>query len=229
MPVPLIGISTYLEEGVRWGVWEHTAAVLPAGYHRIVQRAGGLAVLLPPDDPEHAGRVVSRLDGLVVSGGPDVAPSRYGAVPEPECGPASPSRDAWETALTTAALEQRVPFLGICRGLQILNVALGGTLIQHLEGHRAEPGVFSEHVVEPVPGTLLAQALPEPVAVPTYHHQAADRLGTGLAASAYAGDGTVEAVELPAADGFVLAVQWHPEESEDTRLLEALTRAASGG
>lgn len=229
MTVPLIGISTYLETSVRWDVWEHASAVLPAGYHRIVQRAGAIAVMLPPDAPEFAAQAVSRLDGLVVSGGPDIDPVRYGAAVEPECGPSSPERDAWELALTGAALRRKVPLLGICRGMQVLNVALGGTLVQHLEGHRGAPGVFTQHRVRPAPGTGLAQVLPEPLSVPTHHHQAVDRLGAGLIPSAHADDGTVEALELPAGTGgFVLAVQWHPEEGEDTRLLEALSRAAAG-
>ena len=227
MHTPLIGISTYLEADVHWGVWQHPAAVLPAGYHRLVQRAGGCALLLPPDVPERAEEVVARLDALVVSGGPDVEPVRYGAVPEPECGPPAVERDAWELALTHAALARGVPLLGICRGMQLLNVALGGTLVQHLEGHRGGPGVFAQHPVRPVPGTLLARALPEPVTVPTYHHQAVARLGDGLTASAYAADGTVEALELPgAAHPFALAVQWHPEEGTDTRVMRALVEAA---
>ncbi|WP_181767186.1 gamma-glutamyl-gamma-aminobutyrate hydrolase family protein [Streptomyces albidus (ex Kaewkla and Franco 2022)] len=227
MRTPLIGISTYLENDVRWGVWQHRAAVLPAGYHRLVQRAGGAALLLPPDVPERAREVVARLDALVVSGGPDVEPVRYGAVAEAECGPPSPERDEWELALIEAALAQRVPLLGICRGMQLLNVALGGTLVQHLEGHRGEPGVFAQHTVRPAAGTRLAQILPEPVSVPTYHHQALARTADGLVQSAHAEDGTTEAVELPDAEHpFALAVQWHPEEGQDLRVMRALVHAA---
>jgi putative glutamine amidotransferase len=227
MQTPLIGVSTYLETDVRWGAWQHQAAVLPAGYHRLVQRAGGCHLLLPPGEDAHAARIVARLDGLVVSGGPDVDPARYGAGREPDCGPSDPARDAWELALTRAALDRGVPLLGICRGMQILNVLLGGTLVQHLEGHRGTPGVFGEHPVRPVAGTRLARVLPEPLSVPTYHHQAVARLGEGLVAGAHAEDGTVEALELPdAAHPFVLAVQWHPEEGRDVRVMRALVEAA---
>ncbi|WP_171908593.1 gamma-glutamyl-gamma-aminobutyrate hydrolase family protein [Streptomyces nanshensis] len=230
MHSPLIGVSTYMETDVRWGVWQHQAAVLPAGYHRLVQRAGGTALLLPPDADERAREIVSRLDGLVLSGGPDVEPARYGAGPEPECGPPDPARDAWELALARAALEQRVPVLGICRGMQILNVLLGGTLVQHLEGHRGEPGVFAEHAVRPVAGTRLAAILPEPVTVPTYHHQAVARVAAGLVPGAHAEDGTVEALELPPGEHpFALAVQWHPEEGRDVRVMRALVDAARAG
>ncbi|MGW7515417.1 gamma-glutamyl-gamma-aminobutyrate hydrolase family protein [Streptomyces sp. NPDC054796] len=225
-PRPLIGVSTYLESSVSWGVWRKPAALLPSGYHQLVQRAGGLAVMLPPDAPTHADEVVARLDGLVLAGGPDVEPACYGATPAPETGPPSPERDAWELALARAALARRVPLLGICRGMQVLNVLRGGTLVQHLEGHRGETGVFAAHEVKPVPGTLLARVLPEPLSVPTYHHQAADRLGEGLAPGAYAEDGTVEALELPEAEGFVLAVQWHPEEGDDLRVMESLVSHA---
>lgn len=235
MPVskPLIGVSTYLEPAVRWGVWEQSAALLPTGYHRLVQRAGGLAVMLPPDDPAQAAATVARLDGIVVSGGPDVEPARYGAEPHPLTGPPARDRDAWETALLEAAMAAGKPLLGICRGMQLLNVALGGTLVQHLpesvghDGHGGGTGVFAAHEVKPVPGTLLADALPETVAVPTHHHQSVDRLGRGLVAGAYAEDGTVEALELPGAAGLVLAVQWHPEAGDDTRVMAALVRAAS--
>ncbi|MDT0345657.1 gamma-glutamyl-gamma-aminobutyrate hydrolase family protein [Streptomyces litchfieldiae] len=227
MDRPLIGVSTYLEPA-RWGVWEQRAALLPAGYHRLVQRAGGLAALLPPDeDPAAARATVARLNGLVIAGGPDVAPERYGARRDPRCGPPAPERDAWELALIGAALDLRVPLLGICRGMQLLNVALGGTLRQHLDDHAGLPGTFGAHEVRPVPGTRLAAALPGPVRVPTYHHQAVDVLGRGLVVSAVAADGTVEAVELPAADGFVLGVQWHPEAGEDTSVMRALTTAAA--
>ncbi|MEU9391339.1 gamma-glutamyl-gamma-aminobutyrate hydrolase family protein [Streptomyces sp. NPDC048324] len=224
---PLIGVSTYLEAGARWGVWELEAALLPAGYPRLVQRAGGLTAMLPPDAPEHAAATVARLDGLVIAGGPDVDPERYGAERDPRTGPPAPARDTWELALIEAALAARLPLLGICRGMQLLNVALGGTLVQHLDGHAVEVGVFGRHPVKPVPGTRYAEIAPEETSVPTYHHQALDRLGTGLMPSAYAADGTVEAVEVPTADRWVLGVQWHPEMGDDLRVMQALVRAAS--
>jgi len=222
---PLIGISTYLEAGARWGSWELEAALLPAGYPRLVQQAGGLAAMLPPDAPEHAAATVARLDGLVIAGGPDVEPVRYGAQREPRTGPPAVARDAWELALIEAALAAGLPLLGICRGMQLLNVAVGGTLVQHIDGHAETPGVFGLHPVRPVPGTLYAAAVPEETSVPTFHHQAVDRLGAGLVVSAWAQDGTVEAVELPSAD-WVLGVQWHPEMGEDLRVMRALVAAA---
>ncbi|MFC8144211.1 gamma-glutamyl-gamma-aminobutyrate hydrolase family protein [Streptomyces paradoxus] len=222
----MIGVSTYLESGARWGVWELEAALLPVGYPRLVQRAGGLAAMLPPDDPERAAEAVARLDGLVIAGGPDVEPVRYGAEREERTGPPAPDRDAWELALIDAALAAGVPLLGICRGMQLLNVALGGTLVQHIDGHAEVVGVFGGHTVKPVPGSLYAGVVPEETFVPTYHHQAVDRLGEGLVPSAYAADGTVEAVELPAAD-WVLGVQWHPEMGEDVRVMRALVEAAA--
>jgi putative glutamine amidotransferase len=222
----LIGISTYLEAPVRWGGWELPAALLPSGYPRLVQRTGGLAAMLPPDDPAYAAEAVARLDGLVVSGGPDVEPVRYGAEPDPCTGPPARERDAWELALVDAAMAAGLPVLGICRGMQLLNVALGGTLVQHVAGHTGAPGDFGEHVVKPVPGTRYAAVVPEAVAVPTFHHQAVDRLGRGLVVGAYAEDGTPEAVELPGGH-FVLGVQWHPEMGEDERVMRAFVRAAS--
>lgn len=224
---PLIGISTYLESGARWGAWELEAVLLAVGYPRLVQRAGGLAAMLPPDEPEYAAAAVARLDGLVIAGGPDVEPARYGAERDPRTGPPARERDAWELALIDAALAAGVPLLGVCRGMQLLNVALGGTLTQHLDGHAATPGVFGRHPVKPVPGTLYGEAVPEQVSVPTFHHQAVDRLGEGLVASAYAEDGTVEAIELSSGAGWVLGVQWHPEMDEDPRVMRELVRAAS--
>ncbi|MET7473919.1 gamma-glutamyl-gamma-aminobutyrate hydrolase family protein [Streptomyces sp. NPDC005648] len=224
---PLIGVSTYLEAGARWGAWELEAALLPVGYPRLVQRAGGLVAMVPPDAPELAAATVARLDGLVIAGGPDVEPVHYGAEPHPRTGPPARARDAWELALIDAALAARVPLLGICRGMQLLNVALGGTLVQHIDGHAEVVGVFGRHSVKPVPGTRYAEIAPEEVSVPTYHHQAVDRLGSGLMPSAYAADGTVEAVEVPTADRWVLGVQWHPEMGEDLRVMQALVRAAS--
>ncbi|NSC20695.1 gamma-glutamyl-gamma-aminobutyrate hydrolase family protein [Streptomyces albus subsp. chlorinus] len=236
MAPPLIGITTYLEPSARWGDWHLPAALLPASYHRMAHRAGARAVLVPPDeDPRAAADLVSRLDGVVTAGGPDVDPARYGAERDPRTGPAHPERDAWELAVTREALARRVPLLAVCRGMQILNVALGGTLVQHLPttgAHRGATGVFGTHEVAPVPGTLLAKVLEcdAAVSVPTYHHQAVDELGEGLVASAYAtGDGTVEALELPDADSFLLAVQWHPEAGTDLRLMRALVTAARRG
>jgi putative glutamine amidotransferase len=224
---PLIGISTYLEESAAWGTWDLPAALLPVGYPRLVQRSGGLAAMLPPDDPAAAAGVVARLDGLVIAGGPDVEPVRYGAEPHPRTGPPARERDAWELALIEAALASGTPLLGICRGLQLLNVALGGTLVQHIEGHvSATVGTFGEHPVKPVPGTRYGALVPEEFTVPTQHHQSVDLLGAGLTVSAYAADGTVEAVELPD-PRWVLGVQWHPEMAEDTRVMAALVRAAS--
>ncbi|MFD4557172.1 gamma-glutamyl-gamma-aminobutyrate hydrolase family protein [Streptomyces sp. NPDC058469] len=223
---PLIGVSTYLEARARWGTWELEAALLPAGYPRLVQRAGGLVAMLPPDSPEHAAATVARLDALVIAGGPDVEPTRYGADRDPRTGPPAAARDAWELALIEAALTAGIPLLGICRGMQLLNVAVGGTLVQHLDGHAETPGVFGHHPVKPVPGTLYASAVPEETSVPTFHHQAVDRLGAGLVVSAWAEDGTPEAVELPSAD-WVLGVQWHPEMGEDLRVMRALVGAAS--
>ncbi|MDX3518608.1 gamma-glutamyl-gamma-aminobutyrate hydrolase family protein [Streptomyces scabiei] len=226
MTRPLIGVSTYLESGARWGVWELEAALLPVGYPRLVQAAGGIAAMLPPDDPSYAAGAVARLDGLVIAGGPDVDPALYGAERSPRCGPPAPGRDAWELALIRAALEAGTPLLGICRGMQLLNVALGGTLVQHIEDHVVEVGVFGRHPVKPVPGTRYADINAEETDVPTYHHQAVDRLGTGLVPSAHASDGTIEAIELPS-PAWALGVQWHPEMGEDTRVMRALTEASS--
>lgn len=228
----LVGITTYVDRA-RWGVWDMPAALLPAGYVRMVQQAGALAVMLPPDRAEAAAEVVGRVDAVIVAGGPDVDPAEYGQARDDRTGAAAPERDVWEAAVIRAALELGTPLLGVCRGMQLLNVVLGGTLAQHIDGHTGTPGVFGEHRVTPVDGTLLARLTPEPHAVPTYHHQAVDRLGTGLTVSARADDGTVEAVETAAAAGagdrFVLGVQWHPEAGTDRRLVQGLLAAAGRG
>ncbi|CAM5307681.1 gamma-glutamyl-gamma-aminobutyrate hydrolase family protein [Streptomyces diastaticus] len=223
---PLIGVSTYLEDEAGWGVWTMPAALLPAGYAALVRAAGGLVAMLPPDAPERAGAVVARVDGLVIAGGPDVEPARYGAERDPRTGPPAPARDAWELALIDAALSLGTPLLGICRGMQLLNVALGGTLVQHLDGHTGGTGVFGSHPVKPVPGSRYAAAVPEESVVPAYHHQCVDELGRGLSVSAQADDGTVEAIET-AGEPWVLGVQWHPEMGEDTRVMRALVEAAA--
>ncbi|WP_433548457.1 gamma-glutamyl-gamma-aminobutyrate hydrolase family protein [Streptomyces sp. CA-294286] len=222
---PLVGISTYLESSVRWGVWELPAALVPAGYPQLVQASGGSALLLPPDDPAYAAQVVARLDALVIAGGPDVDPVRYAAERDPRTGPPATARDAWELALIRAALDSRTPLLGVCRGMQLLNVALGGTLVQHLDGHAVTVGAFGTHPVRTVPGTRCAEILPGSSDVPAYHHQAVLRVGEGLVVSAYTADGTVEAVELPG-ESWALGVQWHPEMGTDLRLTQALVSAA---
>ncbi|MFD3700886.1 gamma-glutamyl-gamma-aminobutyrate hydrolase family protein [Streptomyces sp. NPDC058646] len=226
MPRPLIGISTYVEASTRYGVWDLPTALVPSGYYELVQAAGGTAVLLPPDEPGRAAEVLSRLDGLVVSGGPDVDPLHYGAARDRRTGSPAAVRDHWELALIAAALESGLPLLGVCRGMQALNVALGGTLTQHLDGHMDTPGVMGRHPVRPVPGSRYAALVPEEAEVPTYHHQAVDRLGRGLTASAHAADGTVEAIELADPARWVLGVQWHPEQAKDTRVMSALVDEA---
>ncbi|WP_329103823.1 gamma-glutamyl-gamma-aminobutyrate hydrolase family protein [Streptomyces sp. NBC_01439] len=227
MPRPLIGITTYVEDSTRYGVWDLPTSLVPTGYYELVQAAGGAAVLLPPDEPGSAAEVLSRVDGLVVAGGPDLDPVHYGAARDSRTGAPATVRDHWELALIAAALDADLPLLGICRGMQALNVALGGTLIQHIDGHVDTPGVMSRHPVRPVPGTRYADLVPEEAQVPTYHHQAVDRLGRGLVVSAHAVDGTVEAIEVPDPERWVLGVQWHPERDTDTRVMSALVEAAS--
>jgi putative glutamine amidotransferase len=228
---PLIGLSAYCEQA-RWAYWHRPAVLLPANYAEQVAAAGGVPVLLPPLPGVAA--VVDRLDGLLLTGGGDIDPGRYGAQPHPRTGRVSVSRDAAELELLDAAMAAGLPVLGVCRGMQLVNVARGGTLCQHLAndaGHAPAPGTFGLHPVRMAPGTRLAGILAangDGVNVPTAHHQAVDRLGEGLVATAWAEDGVIEAVEPSAAgDQFLLAVQWHPEAGTDPRVLEALVAAAS--
>ena len=224
---PLIGISTYREQA-RWGAWDVPAVLLPASYADAVAASGGEPVLLPTGSG--TGEVVARLDGLVLAGGADVDPTRYGAVPGPHTAP-RPDRDAAELVLLDAALSRDLPLLAICRGMQLLNVALGGDLVQHLpdvEGtgaHQLAPGVFARREVRTAPGSGLHRLLGPTAAAECHHHQALDRIALGLTPSAWAEDGVVEAVEAPDRR-FCLAVQWHPEAGADHRLFDAVVAAA---
>jgi putative glutamine amidotransferase len=228
---PLIGLSAYCEEA-RWSYWRMPAVLLPANYAEQVAAAGGVPVLLPPLPGVAA--AVDRLDGLLLTGGGDIDPGRYGAQPHPRTGRVSTPRDAAELEQLDAAMAAGLPVLGVCRGLQLVNVARGGTLCQSLPndaGHTPVPGTFGSHPVRVAPGTRLAGILGadgDRADVPTAHHQAVDRLGEGLVATAWAEDGVIEAVEPTAADdSFLLAVQWHPEAGTDPRVIEALVAAAS--
>ncbi|MFJ3219347.1 gamma-glutamyl-gamma-aminobutyrate hydrolase family protein [Kitasatospora sp. NPDC086801] len=228
---PFIGVSTYLVDA-SWSNWRgRRVALVPERYTAYVQESGGIAVLLPPDSPDRAPEVLARLDALVIAGGPDIDPTYYGQPAHPRTEVDSPERDRWESALLRAALAAGMPLLGICRGMQVLNVVCGGTLVQHLpdvvpvDVHGGTDGGYGTHLVRPVPGTLLGGLLPESeLEVPTFHHQCVDRIGAGLRVSAHAPDGTVEAVEGP---GFTLGVQWHPEQGDDLRVMQALVQAAT--
>jgi putative glutamine amidotransferase len=231
---PLIGISSYAQQA-RWGAWDDQAVLLPRRYADKVALAGGSPLLLPPLPGIE--RTLPRLDGLVLSGGGDIDPARYAAGRDPETGPASDERDSAELALCRTALDLGLPLLGICRGLQVINVALGGTLHQHLPditGHtRHSPamGRYDSHDVHVTPDSRLARVLGRTeLPVPTHHHQAIDKLGRGLAATAWADDGIIEAAEAADSDGaaapFMLAVQWHPEVGDDLSLFRGLVAAA---
>ncbi len=223
---PLIGITTYVEPAA-WGAWQLEAALVPYDYVRAVERAGGRAVLIPPDEDGSA-EILAVLDGLIFSGGNDMGAETYGAAADPATNGVNPARDRGELALLTAALERDLPVLAICRGVEVLNVARGGDLVQHLpdvigsEVHRAVVGEFSQHPVRVDPDSRLGEVRGE---VMSHHHQGIGRLGDGLREVAWAEDGIVEAIEDPGKP-FVVGVLWHPEAGEDQRLFEQLVEAA---
>jgi len=225
---PLIGISTYREQA-RWGYWDVPAVLLPADYADAVADVGGEPVLLPT--AAVSAGVVAHLDGLVLAGGADVDPARYGEEPGPHTTAVRPDRDAVEVAVLQAALDRDLPLLAICRGMQLLNVVLGGTLLQHLpavpgtEPHQLGPGLYAERTIRTAPGSALDLLIGPGDTVHCHHHQALDRIAAGLTPSAWAEDDVVEGVEA-AGRRFCLAVQWHPEAGEERRLFEGLVAAA---
>ncbi len=229
---PRIGLTTYWQPA-RWGVWNDTAAIVPGSYVRAVVEAGGTPLLLPPVGTDPG--VLDLLDGLIVIGGVDVDPAHYGAAPHPTT-VSQPERDDHDLTLTRAALSADLPLFAICRGAQILNVALGGTLHQHLPEVRADaaqyqpaPGVFGSVDFTTEPGSIARQLLGARAASPCYHHQGLDQVADGLCVTARAADGTVEAVESSggASSGWLLGVQFHPEENgQDRRLFGGFVDAA---
>ena len=226
MAKPLIGITTYVEPA-SWGAWNLEAALIPYDYVRAVERAGGRAVLVPPDE-DGSEEVLDALDGLVFSGGSDLTPEEYGAEAHPETKGTNPARDRGELALLTAALARDLPVLAICRGVEVLNVVRGGDLVQHLpdvvgnNNHREVPGTFADHPVRVDPSSRLGEVHG---AVKSSHHQGLGRIGEGLREVAWAEDGIVEALEDPDKP-FVVGVLWHPEAGDDQRLFDQLVEAA---
>lgn len=231
MSAPVIGLTTYREQAA-WGVWDQPADLLPTQYADAVAATGGLPVLLPPvTGTGAADAAVARLDGLVVTGGADVDPARYGAAPHPRTAGWHPERDSWESALLDAAAAAGLPVLGVCRGMQLMAVHAGGELDQHtpdLVGHEEHsPGgdVFGAVAVGTDPGSRLAGLVGTTLQVSCHHHQSV-RTHPGFAAVAHATDGILEGMELPG-ERFCVAVQWHPETATDVGLLAGLVRAAA--
>jgi putative glutamine amidotransferase len=234
---PAIGICAAIER-VSWGVWDgYEVTLVPRAYVNAVQRAGGLAIVLPPDEAAVADPdlLLDRVDALLMAGGADIDPASYGAEPHPETKGTWPERDAFEIALARRALQRDMPVLGICRGMQLLNVALGGSLDQHLPEsiedsvHRSVAGTFGTHRVRLAPGTLACGAAgTEGLMVMSHHHQGVERLGEGLEVSGWSeSDDIVEAIELPD-KRFALGVVWHPEEDRESPVIAALVEAAQG-
>jgi putative glutamine amidotransferase len=228
---PVIGITSYDAEEVTWGAWTEPAIFVPAAYVRAIERAGGRAVLLPPA-PEDVDQTLEFVDGIIFSGGSDLGPEHYGAEPHPATEDPRDRRDRFELELLRAALDRDIPVLAVCRGSQVLNVARGGDLVQHLpevvghDDHKQAPGEFTEHDVLAEPGSRVAALLGDRAPVKSHHHQGYGRIGEGLRTAAWADDGTVEALEDPA-KRFAVGVLWHPEEGEDMALFQALVEEAA--
>ncbi|WP_227471740.1 gamma-glutamyl-gamma-aminobutyrate hydrolase family protein [Paenarthrobacter sp. YJN-5] len=234
---PVIGLTTYMQQATS-GVWNLPASFLPAHYFQAVTRAGGIAALLPPQPASAAiaDQILAGFDGLVVTGGSDVNPASYGQAPHPTTDVPALERDAWEFALVRSALASGLPLLGICRGAQILNAALGGTIHQHLPDllghsrHQVGEAVFTTTSVHAIAGTRIAQIIGNSHEAQCYHHQAVDELGQGLIVSARDDEGVIEAIELDPkifSDRWAVGVQWHPEQSpDDLRLFSNLVEAS---
>jgi putative glutamine amidotransferase len=226
---PLIGITAYVEPA-RWGAWELQSALVPQMYVEAIERAGGRALLVPPST-EAIEETLDALDGLLFSGGSDLDPSTYGQEAHPETNGIRPDRDSGELALLEAALVRDMPVLAVCRGSQVLNVARGGDLVQHLpevvgdERHKHTPGVFADHDVRVEPASNVGKLLGDRAPVKSHHHQGYGRIGEGLREVAWADDGTVEGLEDPD-KRFAVGVLWHPEAGEDAALFEALVEQA---
>src|SRR3989440_892020 len=229
MARPVVGITTYVVPA-KWSYWELEAALIPADYVHAVEQAGGRALLVPPS-AEAIDETLDALDGLIFSGGSDLDPELYDQEPHEETFGVHPDRDHAELALLEAALARDMPVLAVCRGSQVLNVARGGDLVQHLpdvvgdEKHKHTPGTFADHDVRLEEGTRLSTLLGEHAPVKSHHHQGFGRVGEGLRVAAHAEDGTIEAVEDPQRR-FALGVLWHPEAGEDARLFDELVREA---
>ena len=226
---PKIALTSYYQEA-SWGVWNAPAAILPGTYVEAVVAAGGAPVLLPPIGTDES--VLDLVDGLIVVGGPDVDPSLYGAEPHPLTAP-QPLRDAHDAALTRAALERGLPLFSICRGAQLLSVALGGSLVQHIPDNNPDanyqpaPGVFGEAAFSTEEGSLIEGLLGSAGTAPCYHHQAVDAVPAGLRVTARSDDGTIQALESRD-ERWVLGVQFHPEQNpQDLRLFHGFVEAAA--